>query len=125
MIDGRKRLRAILLGVALWLVAARAVHYLGSYLDGGSGSLILFAVAIVTSWLTVDLLRFLVRPAPGELVPAMAWGTLSALLLDGLAISFVPDLYAGIGSATQYGAALIMWGAGLGLLFAFVRERRA
>lgn len=123
MTIARKRLIAILIGAILWLAAARLVHFLPWLFDGGRMSAILFVAIIVSSWLTVDIVRLATRPGPGQLVPLMAWGTLTALLLDGLAISFAPSFYASVSSATQFGAAAIMWGAGLGLLFALLRDK--
>lgn len=118
----RQRLIAILIGAVLWLAAARVVHYFPFLFDGGEMSAIAFAAIIVTSWFTVDILRLATRCSPGRLAPLMVWGTLTALMLDGLVISFAPSFYASVSSATQFGAAAIMWGAGLGLLFALIRD---
>ena len=123
MISPQKRNISIILGAALWLTAAMIVHFLPQLLDGGIGTLIMFGVSIPNAFITIWLFEKLVKPAPGELLPSVTWGTLTALLLDGTAISFAPGIYAGVSSATQYGAALIMFGAGIILLLTILRKR--
>ncbi len=122
MISASKRNISILLGVALWFVAAMIVHFLPQLMDGGFGTLIMFAVSIPNAFITIWLFEKLVKPSPGELLPSITWAMLTALMLDGLGISFAPGLYAGVSSATQYGAALIMFGAGVILFLTMVKR---
>jgi hypothetical protein len=123
MISSRKRITSILLGLALWFVAAMIVHYLPQMMDGSIGTLTMFAISIPNAFITIWLFEKLVKPAPGELLQSITWGMATALLLDGIGVSFAPSLYAGISSATQYGAALIMFGAGVILLFTMLRDK--
>jgi len=69
----------------------------------------------------VLLARRIGRLAPGQLVPAYALATATALLLDGLAISFARPLY---GSDPTGAAAAILWGAGMGIMLSFVLDLR-
>jgi hypothetical protein len=122
MISSQKRNISIALGAALWFTAAMIVHFLPQLMDGGIGTLIMFVVSIPNALITLWLFEKLVKPVPGELLPSMVWGMLTALLLDGTVISFAPQIYAGVSSATQYGAALIMFGAGVILLLTILRR---
>jgi hypothetical protein len=123
MISAQKRNISITLGAALWFTAAMIVHFLPQLMDGGIGTLIMFAVSIPNALITIWLFEKLVKPIPGELLPSMTWGMLTALILDGIAISFAPGIYAGVSTATQYGAALIMFGAGVILLLTILRSK--
>ena len=122
MIDARKRNIAVMVGVAAWFCAAMVVHFAPVMFDGGVRSGIMFALALPLGWVTMRLVEALTRPTPTELVALLSWGTLTALVLDGVAITFVNGLYAGVSRATQYGASWIMWGAGVGMAMPFFRR---
>ncbi len=124
MITAQQRMISIALGAALWFTAAMIVHFLPWAMDGGMGSLIMLAVSLPNALITIWLYERLVKPARGGLLPSMVWGMITALLMDGLAVSFAPQIYAGVSSATQYGAALIMFGAGVILLLTLMRDQR-
>ena len=119
----RQGIIATVIGVGLWFCAAMTVHTVPQIFDGGSGSAVVFALAVVTSFLTVLVCEKLGGASRPQLIAMLAWGTGLALVLDGLGVSFVPNLYAGVSDATQFGLAFIAWAAGLGLLFAFLRGR--
>ncbi len=122
MISSQKRTMSIILGVILWFTAAMIVHFLPWAMDGGLGTLAMFAVSIPNAFITIWLFEKLVKPSAGELLPAMTWGMITALLLDGMCVAFAPSIYAGVSSATQYGAALIMFGAGVILLLTVLKR---
>ncbi len=120
----RQVIISLVLGVGLWFVAARFVHYLPELFAPGTALTLLFAGAIATGAATVAAAQWLGKPDRPQLVAMLSLGTAAALVLDGLGIAFFPSLYAGESTATQYGAAWIMWAAGLGLLFSFWRGAR-
>ncbi len=99
------------------------VHFVPWVFDGGFGSAIMFAIAIPISWASVRVAAIIVKPAAGEQLPMIAWGLVAATLLDGLGVTFIPGLYAGIGAASQFGLAWIIWGVGLFLIFAMRGDR--
>lgn len=114
---------AIALGVGFWACGAAIVHLLPTLFDGGAATAAMFAVAIATSWITLELARRLGAARGPALVAMMTLGTGVALLLDGIGFAFVPDVYAGRSFASQAGAAFIMWAGGVGLLMALAAER--
>lgn len=116
MISSRARNLSIVVGVVLWFAAAMTVHLLPFMFDGGWRSAIMFAAGIPLAMIFVPLTAYIVRPKSGEYLPMVVWGLIAATLLDGLAVTFSPALYAGVASATQFGLAWIIWGVGLFLL---------
>jgi glutamate/tyrosine decarboxylase-like PLP-dependent enzyme len=68
-------------------------------------------------------MRALARLQAGQMVQAMAMGTGTATVMDGIALAWFPDLY-GAGAALHAGAGgTILWGGGVGLLLAFWFDR--
>lgn len=122
MIEANKRNIVVIIGIVAWICAAAFVHFVPVMFDGGFRTAFMFALAIPLGWLTMRLVETLTKPSRFELGLMLCLGTLTALMLDGLATAFYPTLYAGISSATQYGAAWIMWGAGVGMLMPFFRH---
>jgi len=124
MMTTRQGWIAALLGVSLWACGAVIVHFLPFLFDGGIATAAMFGVGVITSLITVEAARRLGGAAGAPLIAMMALGSGVALLLDGIGLAFVPDLYAGRSFASQAGAAFIMWAGGAGLLIALVTERK-
>jgi hypothetical protein len=54
----------------------------------------------------------------------MSAGTMAAAMCDGIAITWAPWLYGGVGPGLAPAAAWILWGAGVGMLIALVMGHR-
>ncbi|MDR6851986.1 hypothetical protein J2Y54_001479 [Sphingomonas sp. BE123] len=124
MMTSRQGWIAALLGISLWACGATIVHFFPVLFDGGIATAVMFGVGVLTSLVTVEAARRLGSASGGPLVAMMALGTGIALLLDGIGLAFVSDIYAGRSFASQAGAAFIMWAGGAGLLIALVTERK-
>ena len=123
MIRGSRLWRAVGLGLAIWFAAAMTIHCAPALFYGGAMMALLFVVGIPITWLTLKWVDWLVRPASAEALPVVVAGVAAATLADGLAIGFAPSLYAGVGKASQFGAAWILWGVGLLLATTLLRTR--
>ena len=112
-------------GLTLWLAAAlllRAIGPMGVY--DGTARVILYLAIIPGTYPALLLLRRLAGLADGQMVHAMAFGTAVAILMDGIALAWFPDLY-GAGVDLHAGAGgTILWGGGVGLALAFWVDRR-
>ena len=124
-LDVRRSVGLVVYGGAAWAAAAGLVHLLNGYgLLRGVGNLAMYIVAVPLLWGCVVLARRGLRLAGGQLVAAMALATTAALMLDGVAVMWFPGLYGPDAPAALAGAALILWGAGVGQALAFILERR-
>ena len=115
---------AAVCGLVLWLAAAlllRVIGPMGVY--DGAARIALYVAIIPGTVPVLWLMRALARLQPGQMVPAMAMGTGTATIMDGVALAWFPDLY-GAGVALHAGAGgTILWGGGVGLLLAFWFDR--
>jgi hypothetical protein len=59
-----------------------------------------------------------------ELLKPVVIMTTTATILDGIALTWFRTLYSTSFEVAMYGSALILWAAGLGLLFAYYLENR-
>ena len=115
----------VVLGVVLWFAAAMAVRF-GSAAGffGPSASVIAFAVAIPICWLSVLLVKKVARLEAGQTLPGIAIGTAVATFCDGIGLTWGHGLYGADPTMTTFGAAWILWGVGLFLLFAYFDDHR-
>lgn len=109
-------LRLVLFGALLWFAAAMIVRFGGpaGILAGGAR---LLTYALVIPGTVPFILAIPLAGGVGAAARPLATTvvTMAALLLDGVALAWFPGLY-GDDPAVQFaGAAVIMWGAGVGL----------
>ena len=117
-------IRTIVFGVVFWFLAAQFVHFFPQLFDRGWQQVAVYLVVIPLSWGSVPL-ALAIAGAPRKLaVEIVAIGTAAASFLDGLAVAWCPQLYAGLSSTTQMGAAMILWGVSWLLTFALLAARR-
>lgn len=116
----------IVLGVVLWFAAAMTVRFGGpAGFFGPTASVIAFAIAIPVCWLSVLVIKKIVRLEAGQTLPGIAIGTAVATFCDGIGLTWGRDLFYGSDpTMTTFGAAWILWGAGLFLLFAYLDDQR-
>ena len=112
------------LGAVLWFVAAVFVHIYGAVLfTGGALHVVVFAATLMLSpglvWAVAKLIR---TPVSAMLVPTTVL-TVTALFLDGAAITWWPVLYGGTGQTLTYGAAWLLWGVGSVFLSALLMHK--
>ena len=118
--------KAAVFGVVFWFTAAMVVHMLPWVFDGGWSNLVLLAVSIPLSWMSIPISLRATGANPEHAVDVNVVGIIAAALLDGVAITFASDLlYAGISAASQFGGAWILWGVAWILFFAWRVRARA
>lgn len=112
-------------GALLWFVAAMIVRYIGPMgAFEGEALVITYALVIPGTVPFLMLEQKLMGLAKGQLAGSVMVITATALLLDGLALNFFRGLYGNDRLIIMAGAALIMWGAGVGLVLGMVMARR-
>lgn len=109
-----------------WFLAAMLVRLLGTdFLRPGTTLLpLVFLFGIPLGIGFVLPLRPLFGMDDDTLFKAAVYATSVALICDAVAITWFPGLYGLTPGALAVGLALIIWGAGWGQLYAFLRTRR-
>jgi hypothetical protein len=108
-------------GVVLWFLAAMLVRTLGPMgaLDG-FGRVITYALVIPGTVPAILIGRVLAKLSHDQTAIALIVITATALLLDGIAHAWFPSLYGSDPVLIVKGAAVIFWGAGVGLVLGLV-----
>ena len=108
-----------------WFVAAQFIRFAGPHIfDGSVAHAAMFVLTALCGPAFVWLAALAVRLPFGEMLPPITLMTVTALLLDGIAISWVPFLYGGTGPNLAYGAAWLLWGVGAIFLAALMLAQR-
>jgi hypothetical protein len=112
------------IGAALWLAAALLLGALGPRgIYEGSNRVILYLLVIPGTWPVLPMMVRLAGLAKSQLGLGMAFGTMVAVVLDGLALAWWPALYGGPDYVAGAGA-VILWGAGVGMALGFYAAGR-
>jgi hypothetical protein len=108
-------------GAALWFVAAMLVRTLGPMgaLDD-FGRVITYALVIPGTVPAIWIGRVLAKLERDQTAIALIVITATALLLDGIAHAWFPSLYGSDPVLIIKGAAVIFWGAGVGLVLGLI-----
>lgn len=125
----RRRNRYLLLvamGAVIWFLAALCIRFaiLAGWTGSGLGLALIFALSLVGASLGIELIHRIVRGDKGKMIRTAAVIALVGALLDGLAITWTPGLYAADRAEVSYGGAWLLWIVGTILAYALVRDRR-
>jgi hypothetical protein len=110
-----------LYGAVLWFLAAILVRTIGPMgaLDG-FGRWITYALVIPGTVPAIWIGRALAKLERDQTAIALIVITATALLLDGIAHAWFPSLYGSDPALIVKGAAVIFWGAGVGLVLGLI-----
>lgn len=114
------------LGAVFWFVAAMVVRYvvpMGALT--GWAAYVTFALVAPVTFVALQFSRMVTGFGADHYVHAAALMTGTALLLDGIALTWFTPLYGNDAAFVLPGAASILWGAGVAIALGFVMERRA
>lgn len=108
-------------GAVLWFVAAMLVRVLtpmGALT--GVWQVVTYALVVPGTVPAIWIARAIAKLAHGQTAMGILVVTAVALLLDGLAFAWFPTLYGPDPAQWLAGAAVILWGAGVGLVLAIL-----
>lgn len=114
----------ILIGAALWFLAAvmlRIVAPMGAL--EGSARAITYALIVPGTLPFVWGTRVLVKLRRDQIAIGIAVVTATALLIDGIVVAWFPVVYGSSLPQVTNSAAAILWGAGVGMLLAFILNK--
>jgi hypothetical protein len=111
-------------GAILWFVAAMLVRTIGPMgaLDGYA-LLITYVLVIPGTVPAIWIGRFLAKLSRDQMAIGIMVVTAAALLLDGVAHAWFPAIYGSDPALIVKGAAVIFWGAGVGLVLGMIMNR--
>ena len=116
--------RAVIYGVVFWFTAAMVVHLRPALFDRDIAQALLFAISVPVAWVCTWVTARAASVARDRILAPTVVATIAATWLDGVALTWLPELYAGVSPTTQFGAAWILWGVGWLLFFAYLADRR-
>lgn len=123
-LTNRQSFMLIAIGFILWFIAAmilRAIAPMGAL--EGTFRAVTYALVIPGTLPFVLLTRRLVKLGQDQIGIAIAVVTATALLIDGVAVAWFPGVYSDETKDVADCAATILWGAGVGLVLAFILNR--
>ncbi len=114
------------LGIVAWFNAVMIIRFLGeSCLTANNPNLIwMFLLVFPVTIFTIYLTKLISKFAYSDLLRPIVIMTFTATFCDGIALVWFRQIYSDSFEIALHGAALILWGAGLGLLFAYILEIR-
>jgi hypothetical protein len=112
----RQTLILVVYGIVLWFLAAMLVRFLAPMgaLDGWA-RVLTYSLVVPATLPAVLIARRLARLGVAQTGIGLAVVTAAATLCDGIALAWFPALYAAEEHLVLAGAAVILWGAGVGL----------
>lgn len=117
----------IFLGILFWLNGVMFVRFLGPIMltENNPLLIVVFPIVILITILSLIITKFLSGLTYSELLKPTTIMTFAATMLDGLCLLYFRWVYSESFEIALHGAAFILWGAGLGLFFAYILEIRA
>ena len=117
----------VALGVAFWLIAAMIIRFAGAniFSENNPGMLFFFVLAIPLTLVSLYITKLVSKLQFEELLHPVVIMTCTATFLDAVALTYFRQLYSGSFEVALHGAAWILWGAGLGLLFSFYFSQKS
>lgn len=114
----------VIIGVVLWFLAANLLRYLGplGIYDGGL-QIFLYAAIIPGTYPFVLMTQKIARLAPDQIGLGYSLATAAATLCDGIALAWLPALYGTAPALIAGAGAVILWGAGVGMMLAYWMNR--
>ncbi len=112
------------IGVALWYGAALLLHWLAAegLLTGQSRAWV-YALSVPGTVPFVLMTRWLAGLAATQVFTGVALVTMTALLIDGVVVAWIPQMYGDTAAIVLACSGAVLWGAGVGLAVACLLNR--
>lgn len=116
----------VALGVFFWLNAALIIRFFGNtvFYKSSSTLILFYFLAIPITLLSMYITKLLSGLQFNELLDPVVIMTATATFLDAIALTWFRQLYSQSFEVALHGAAWILWGVGLGLLFSYYFNKK-
>mgnify|MGYP006352067305 CR=1 FL=1 len=117
----------VFLGTVFWFNAAMIIRLCGTsvFTENNPYLILFYILAIPVTLASMYLTKVICGLQFSELLRPVVIMTLTATFLDAIALTWFRQLYSQSFEVALHGAAWILWGVGLGLLFAYIFEPKA
>ncbi len=111
----------VLLGMAFWFEALLFIRLGGEslFVNGNPWLVLWFVASIPIAWVLVRIGAVVGKIDGEELLSAVAIMTLTAMLLDGIALTWFQDWYGLAQTGLLLAAAWLLWGVGISLAIGY------
>src|ERR1700735_5679474 len=100
----------LILGLGLWLLATLYIHFVPAAFTSPLHSSLGFLTALPIGWLSIRLVWRCARLDRSQLVAGTALVGAVAMMIDGLALRFFPQVYSGAPEVFRPASAWLLWG---------------
>lgn len=123
--NSSKPIRFILLGALFWFAAAMLIRFLGPYAltDGNPLRALMFFITVPITIGFLATAKMVGRVPWSHLLRPVVIMSYTAAFLDGIALTWLREIYAKSYETALFGAALILWGVAVALCMAHVLEQ--
>ena len=115
----------LLVSVGLWVLATLYIHFVPSAFTSPLQSALGFLTAVPIGWLCIRLVRRSAKLDRRQLVSGTALVGAVAMMIDGLALRFFPQIYSSNPDVFRPVSAWLLWGYGVSLAIALWLARDA
>jgi hypothetical protein len=117
----------VILGAVFWLEALLFIRFAGTSLfeNGHPWLLLWFAANIPIAWILVKVSALVSKVDDDGLFSAVAIMVLTAMLLDGIALTWFPGWYGLSPAGLLLAAAWLLWRVGLSLAIGYLASRQS
>lgn len=107
----------VIIGTIFWFDALLFIRFGGEslFIDGNPWLLLLYVASIPIAWISIEISAIIGKIARKDLLNAVAIMALTALLLDGVALTWFPSWYGLAPTGLLLAAAWLLWGVGISL----------
>ncbi|GAB2603399.1 DUF5367 family protein [Spirosoma areae] len=111
----------VFLGAVFWFNGALIIRFFGTtvFTESNPKLILFFVLAIPLTLLSMYITTLISKLRFDELLKPVVIMTFTATFLDAIALVWFRQLYSQSVEVALHGAAWILWGAGLGLLFSY------
>jgi Family of unknown function (DUF5367) len=116
----------VILGAVFWLIAALIIRFFGAtvFTENNPNLILFFLLAVPITFGFMFFTTIICQVRFNELLDPVVVMTCTATFLDAVALTWFRQLYSQSFEVALHGAAWILWGVGLGLLFSFYFDQK-
>lgn len=121
-LNQRKAILSVILGAAFWFTAAMIIRFFGDsvFTEGNNYRILAFVLLFPLSYVFILITQKIADLQSNELLNSISIVTLTAMLLDGIALTWFRGLYSDKYEVSHYGSASILFGVGVVLLLVYL-----